>query len=192
MANFQPKIYSLSTLNIRQHFNCDYRFHGFRTDFSGESGSGKSLVADIIQLILVGSRHFKSGTDGLKNRDTGGLALKSHGEKYGRGYIFINVEVAPKQYIAIGGYLETTTSHMQFFIVQAGYDFEETLVPMKEPIFYRDLLVNNEIESVENLEKMVLEKGYLKAVRTKKYHELLFKNGILPVDLSQNTQSLKI
>lgn len=191
MANFQPKIYSLSTLNVRQHFNCDYRFHDFRTDFSGESGSGKSLIADFIQLLLVGSRVFKSGTEGVKHRDTSGLVLKGAGGKYGRGYIFINVEVQPRKYIVLGGYLETTSSQMQFFVIQAGYDFEEKLMPMNEPIFYRDLLIEGQIETLENLEKSFLEKGYLKGVNNKKYHYLLCNNGLLAVDLSQNSQSLK-
>ena len=30
----------------------------------GQSGSGKSMIADLIQLILVGSSEFKSATDG--------------------------------------------------------------------------------------------------------------------------------
>ncbi|MBS1781135.1 MAG: hypothetical protein JST70_17545 [Bacteroidetes bacterium] len=191
MAKFQPKIYSLSTLNIRQHFNCDYRFHDFRTDFSGESGSGKSLIADFIQLLLVGSGVFKSGTEGVKNRDTSGLALKSAGGGYGRGYILINVEVQPRQYIALGGYLESSSTQMLFFIVQAGYDFEEILAPMNAPVFYKDLLVDGQIDTLENLEKSPLEKGYLKKISNKKYHHLLFNNGILAVDLSQNEQSLK-
>lgn len=191
MISFQPKIYSLSTLNVRQHFNCDYKFHEFRTDFSGESGSGKSLIADFIQLLLVGSRVFKSGTEGVKQRDTSGLVLKNAAGKYGRGYIFVNVEVQPRRYITLGGYLETTSSQMQFFIIQAGYDFDETLLAMKEPIFYRDLLVDGNIDTLENLEKSFLQKGYLRRVSNKKYHQLLFNNGLLAVDLSQNMQSLK-
>lgn len=191
MTKFQPKIYSLSTLNIRQHFNCDYRFNDFRTDFSGESGSGKSLIADFIQLLLVGSRVFKSGTEGISNRDTSGLVLKNAGGKYGRGYIFINIEIQPRKYITLGGYLDTISTQMQLFIIQAGYDFDETLFPMNEPIFYRDLLLDGQIETLENLEKRFSEKGYLKGVSNKKYHHLLFNNGILAVDLSQNYQSLK-
>lgn len=191
MAKFQPKIYSLSTLNIRQHFNCDYRFNDFRTDFSGESGSGKSLIADFIQLLLVGSRVFKSGTEGVSNRNTSGLVLKNGGGKYGRGYIFINIEIQPRKYITLGGYLDTTSTQMQFFIIQAGYDFDETLIALNEPIFYRDLLLDGQIETLENLEKRFTEKGYLKGVSNKKYHHLLFNNGILAVDLSQNQQSLK-
>ena len=49
-----PRIYSLSTVGIRNHYNSDYRFHPFRTDFAGDSGVGKSIIADVLQLILVG------------------------------------------------------------------------------------------------------------------------------------------
>ncbi|OAH76777.1 hypothetical protein AXA65_00395 [Chryseobacterium sp. FP211-J200] len=180
MAKFQPKIYSLSTLNIRQHFNSDYRFNDFRTDFSGESGSGKILIADFIQLLLVGSRVFKSGTEGVSNRDTSGLVLKNGGGKYGRGYIFINIEIQSRKYITLGGYLDTTSSQMQFFIIQAGYDFDETLLPMNEPVFYKDLLLDGQIETLENLEKRFSEKGYLKGVNNKKYHHLFLTTVYSP------------
>lgn len=46
-----PRIYSLSTVGIRNHYNSDYRFHPFRTDFVGDSGVGKSIIADVLQLI---------------------------------------------------------------------------------------------------------------------------------------------
>lgn len=44
-----PRIYSLSTVGIRNHYNSDYRFHPFRTDFVGDSGVGKSIIADVLQ-----------------------------------------------------------------------------------------------------------------------------------------------
>jgi DNA repair protein SbcC/Rad50 len=53
-----PRIYSLSTVGIRNHYNSDYRFHPFRTDFAGDSGVGKSIIADVLQLILVGEREY--------------------------------------------------------------------------------------------------------------------------------------
>ena len=191
MSDYPPKIYSLSTLNIRQHFNCDYRFHHFRTDFSGESGSGKSLIADFIQLLMVGSGVFKSGTAGVNQRDTSGLVIKSPGTKYGRGYLLLNIEVRPGKYLTLGGYLESSSSQMQFFIIQGGYDFDETLVPMDNPVRYKDLLVEGQIETVDRLQQTFNEKGYLKVVNVKKYHQLLYGNGILAVDLSQSKQSLR-
>lgn len=75
MQNNYPRIYSLSTIGIKQHFNADYLFHPYRTDFSGESGSGKSMIADMIQLILVGSNEFKSATQGNRQRDVKGMLI---------------------------------------------------------------------------------------------------------------------
>lgn len=45
-----PRIYSLSTVGIRNHYNSDYRFHPFRTDFVGDSGVGKSIIADVFRI----------------------------------------------------------------------------------------------------------------------------------------------
>ena len=75
MQNNYPRIYSLSTIGIKQHYNADYLFHNNRTDFSGESGSGKSMVSDMIQLILIGSANFESSTDGNKPREVKGMVL---------------------------------------------------------------------------------------------------------------------
>ena len=189
MTNYYPRIFGLSTLGIKQHFNCDYRFHRLRTDFSGESGSGKSMVADMIQLLLVGSAEFKSGTDGNQIRDTKGMVLENKGSRYGRGYILLNIELRPRKFITLGGYLETATNQLQSFIIQEGYDWDETLKPMDGPIYYQDLLCAGEVETVEELQKKYT-KGYLKVLTLKKYHQLLYKTEILSIDLS-NKENLK-
>ena len=50
-----PRIYSLSTIGIIHHQKNDYIFHPYCTDFIGDSDSGKSIIADLLQLIFVGS-----------------------------------------------------------------------------------------------------------------------------------------
>lgn len=50
MKNY-PRIYSLSTLGLIHHYENDYLFHNMRTDFVGDSGSGKSIIADLLQLF---------------------------------------------------------------------------------------------------------------------------------------------
>ena len=47
-----PRIYSLSTIGIIHHQENDYIFHPARTDFIGDSGSGKSIIADLLNLYL--------------------------------------------------------------------------------------------------------------------------------------------
>lgn len=185
-----PRIYGLSTLGIKQHFNCDYRFHPLRTDFTGESGSGKSMVTDMIQLLLVGNAEFRSGTHGNQIRDTKGMVLESKAGRYGRGYILLNIEVSPRKFITLGGYLETSGNQLQSFIIQEGYDWEDTLKPMDNPVSYRDLLCNEEMETVDELQKKYT-KGYLKVLSLNKYHRLLFKAELLSIDLSANKQNLK-
>lgn len=185
-----PRIYSLSTLGIKQHFSCDYRFHPLRTDFTGESGSGKSMVTDMIQLLLVGNAEFRSGTHGNQIRDTKGMVLESKAGRYGRGYILLNIEVSLRKFITLGGYLETAGNQLQSFIIQEGYDWEDTLKPMDSPVSYLDLLCNGEMETVDELQKKYT-KGYLKVLSINKYHRLLYKAELLSIDLSANKQNLK-
>ena len=61
-----PRIYSLSTIGIIHHQKNDYIFHPYCTDFIGDSDSGKSIIADLLQLIFVGSsvpQPYQSKTD---------------------------------------------------------------------------------------------------------------------------------
>lgn len=188
MQNNYPRIYSLSTIGIKQHFNADYLFHAYRTDFSGESGSGKSMIADMIQLILVGSSEFKSATDGNKNRDVKGMLLASKGKTSSRGYIFLNIAVKPKHYIVIGAYIESTSNMAELFIIQNGYDWE-TITPLTTPIFSKDLLVNDKVETVNNLSEKI-EFARIKTFKRRNYHQILYNNDILSLDLT-NDETLK-
>src|SRR5688500_8838026 len=97
-----PCIYSLSTLGIRHHQHFDYLFHAFRTDFVGESASGKSMIADMLQLIIVGSEKFNSPTESFEERDPDGMVLKTGGKGTEIGYAFVNIETGPDQFLIVG------------------------------------------------------------------------------------------
>jgi exonuclease SbcC len=184
MYNNFPRIYSLSTIGIKQHFNADYLFHPYRTDFSGESGSGKSMVADIIQLILIGSSEFKSATDGNKHRDVKGMLLDLKGKASSRGYVFINIEVRNKNFITIGAYIESTSNVAEMFIIQNGYDWEE-LSPMSSPILAENLIIEDKIDTIGTLcDKF--DKAQIKVFSRKKYHHILYSNNILSLDLTKD------
>jgi DNA repair protein SbcC/Rad50 len=94
-----PRIHSISSVGIRNHVNINLLVHEMRTDFTGQSGSGKSLVgADIPQLILTAGRFYKSATKpkGNVSRDYNTLPLKDF------GYCFMNIETKRHCYITIG------------------------------------------------------------------------------------------
>lgn len=184
MQNNYPRIYSLSTIGIKQHFNADYLFHPYRTDFSGESGSGKSMIADMIQLILVGSSEFKSATVGNKQRDVKGMLITRKGNSSSRGYIFLNIEVSPKKYFVIGVYIEGTSNAAEMFIIQNGYDWDD-LIALNKHVLNKDLIIDNKVDTLKNLcEKF--EFARMKSFRRKNYHQTLYDNDILSLDLTKD------
>lgn len=188
MQHNYPQIYSLSTIGIKQHLDSDYRFHSYRTDFSGDSGSGKSMVADMIQLILVGSGEFRSATDAKRERPVKGMLINQKGQSSSRGYIFLNIEIRHKQFIVIGAYIESTNNIAEMFIIQNGYDWNN-LTPFSKPISYKDLIVNDTIETLKSLcEKE--GKIVIKSFKRRHYHQVLYNENILAIDLTKD-ESLK-
>ena len=110
MKNY-PRIYSLSTLGLIHHYENDYLFHNMRTDFVGDSGSGKSIIADLLQLIFAGSEMFESATRTMdEKRELDGLVLRTPHKGIDIGYTFLNIEIQSRHYIVIGCYLETANA----------------------------------------------------------------------------------
>src|SRR4051812_15261764 len=122
-----PRIYSLSTLGLIHHQDFDYLFHPFRTDFIGESGSGKSMIADLIQLIFVGSDAFESATKATGKREPEGMVLTEGGHSKTMGYALLNIEMQPNKYLVAGAYIETGNRNVQAFIIQQGFDKNEVV-----------------------------------------------------------------
>jgi DNA repair protein SbcC/Rad50 len=91
-----PRIHSLGTVNIIHHQEFFYRFHRFRTDFVGDSGVGKSIITDLLQLILIGSTEYSSSTQSKEDRPFQTLVLKTTNNT-DFGYAYINVEIASSQ-----------------------------------------------------------------------------------------------
>ncbi|ADB40557.1 hypothetical protein [Spirosoma linguale] len=194
MKNF-PRIYSLSTVGLIHHGDYDYLFHPFRTDFIGDSGAGKSMIADLLQLILVGSDKFKSATEasGGKREPEGMVIIDK--EKRGLSYAFINVETAPKQYVVIGAYLQSGNSRSRAFVVQSGNEFiGKSLKPLPQPLCYQDLIRTNDnaIVPLEQLGMYLFERSMTLRYYDQfpEYHSLLIANELLPLKLSADKQSL--
>ncbi|MDV3635161.1 hypothetical protein CMU84_08345 [Elizabethkingia anophelis] len=142
------------------------------------------MIADMIQLILVGSGEFKSSTDANKDRDVKGMLSASAGKSSSRGYVFLNIEVSPKKYIVIGTYIESTSNAAEMFILQNGYNWE-SLTPLNMPVFTKDLIVNDKIETLNNLcEKIGFAR--IKSFKRRVYHQTLYNNEILSLDLTKD------
>ena len=95
-----PKIYSLSTIGILKHYIHDYLFHPTRTDFIGDNGVGKSIIADLLQMMFIYDKNLiKFGTDGVKNEER---LINTLPYKTKCAYCFLNIEVDIRKYITIG------------------------------------------------------------------------------------------
>jgi len=193
MKNY-PRIYSLSTLGLIHHQEFDYQFHPFRTDFVGESGAGKSMIADLLQLIFVGSDAFESATKATGERKPAGMVLEDSGKGKSNsiGYAFLNIETGPQQYLVIGVGIESGNRNTHNFIIQAGFNYEP-ITYLTVPLTYHDLLNGDEILPIDLLKNHISEKGLFceSWQKPKKYHEILFKEDILPLDLAANDRLLK-
>ncbi|MEJ5960753.1 hypothetical protein [Pedobacter immunditicola] len=189
-----PRIFSLSTLGLIHHQEFDYRFHEFRTDFVGESGAGKSMIADLLQLIFVGSDAFESATKATGERKPTGMVLEESGKSRSNsiGYAFLNIEVAIQKYLVIGTCIETGNRSTHSFIIQQGFDYDP-IIPLSNPIVYADFLKDDQILPIDLLKDHVLERGYFceSWLKPKKFHEILFKEQILPMDLASGDRLLK-
>ena len=189
-----PRIFSLSTIGLIHHQEFDYRFHEFRTDFVGESGAGKSMIADLLQLIFVGSDAFESATKATGERKPSGMVLEESGKSRSNsiGYAFLNIEVAIQKYLVIGTCIETGNRSTHSFIIQQGFDYDP-ITPLSNPIVYADFIKDDQILPIDLLKDHVLECGYFceSWLKPKKFHEILFKEQILPMDLASGDRLLK-
>lgn len=182
-----PRIHSLGTVNIIHHQEFFYQFHPFRTDFVGDSGVGKSIITDLLQLILIGSPEYSSSTQSKEERPFQTLALKTI-DNTDFAYAYINVETAPNRYLVLGTYIARNQNQTQAFIIQQSLDFDsDNLIPLNEPIsvdmFERDgkWLPIDELDRYFNEEK---DLGFKKYRRFSEYHQILHANQLLPLDVT--------
>ena len=183
-----PRIYSLSTVGIIFHGDCDYVLHPHCTSFAGDSGVGKSIVADLLQLLFAGPGVYKSATQGQKARPLTGLVAN------GLAYVYATIELTHRQYVGLGCYLETTgTAHP--FLVYHGFR-DDNLGTFAQPLGFRDFLIDGNIkpykvwaEHLRLQSQGLFTQAFVNNYR--RYHEVLHKNGILPLDVGSNDGLLK-
>ncbi len=188
-----PRLYSLSTLGVRQHQEFDYQFHGFRTDFVGDSGCGKSMIADLVQLVFVGSEVFASGTDSMDKREVEGMVLRTPGGKgTDMAYVLLNLEIRDNEFLTIGAYLESTSRQSRSFIIQQSYD-DADLRPLSRALNVSDIYWQEQIPTMDMFKDHLEEKGFIlhSYGQRKKFHNFLFRHQLLSIDLSESNRTLK-
>ncbi|WP_430412148.1 hypothetical protein [Kordia sp.] len=188
-----PRIQSLGAINIIHHQEFDYEFHPFRTDFTGESGVGKSIITDLIQLILIGSTYYQSSTKGSGDRPYNTLIIETP-DKGDYGYAYLNVEVAKEKFLLVGSYIERRSKKTQSFIVQRNLDFEqENFLPFDKPLKVEDFEKDNKWMTLQEFDRHTNTSNNLgcKIYNVfKDFHEALHKNKILPIDVFTNKSDL--
>jgi hypothetical protein len=189
-----PRIHSIGTVNIIHHQHFDYKLHPFRTDFTGDSAVGKSIITDLLQLIIIGSTEYESSTTGQDDRPFNTLVIESS-EKGDYGYAYLNIEVDKEEYLLMGCYIERNAKMSQAFIVQGGLDFEQ----QKYEPFYRPFVVEDFVDGGNLLTLMDLDARLNQTENYgckiyqyfKDYHEALFNNNLLPIDIASSKSALQ-
>jgi exonuclease SbcC len=192
MKNY-PYIYTLTTVGLINHYNSDYLFNTMRTDFAGDSGSGKSMIADLLQLIFVGAGEFEAATDVIKEpRTPSGMVVNMKSKGYaGKGYALLNIAISKGKYLVIGIYLENSTNHTKLFVIHSGYDLDSP-VENNRPILSKDFLNEDQILPIEDSVKYLRVLGFnCETLSRAKYHKFLYSQNILALDLSDNPQKLR-
>ncbi len=197
-----PRIYSISTVGIIKHNNSDYLIHPLRTDFTGGSGAGKSLITDLLQLILVGRKTFwKSPSEDNdstteEKREVRTLVLNTG--DFPIGYTFINIETSENQFITIGTFIKRNNGDIYPFIIQQGISWEiekNKLQSFPNFLTHKDFLIDNKIPKISILKEhfdnnlgLQLKHFYNNTVD---FHKLLYLNDILHIDLSKKDEYLQ-
>lgn len=194
MATEQERviIHSLVTVGIRHHCHQEYAFHPLRTDFTGENGVGKSIVGDLLQLILVVRRDtWRSGTEGMDKDKRRIETMPLEGVE--TGYALLNVEVQPGKFVAIGVCISARSSvPVKAFIIHRGAEMTPNvaLLSFAETIRQADFLHEGMIADMVGVKRKLFQvhglylHEFSRGELIKDYHRVLFKNRILPVDLS--------
>ncbi len=187
-----PRIYSLSTVGIIRHYNQDYLIHPQRTDFVGSNGVGKSIIADLVQLVFITDKeHIVFGTDGLKKklRQPYTLPYKSN-----EGYVFMNIEVTKDKFVTIGTCIPSNQGRkLRPFIILNDSDHHKDIADLAYPkeklLRSSDFQKDKSILSLEDLTKHMkvhhqLHMKYFTFREDKKeYYNFLFTKKILPINL---------
>lgn len=198
-----PLIHSISTVGIIKHYNQDYLLHPDRTDFTGDNGIGKSLMADLLQILFIADKSkIKFGTESFKEDER-----QIHTIPYNSSdaYFFINIEKEAKQYLTFGVNISNaSTSPIRIFrILNQPFNAEQEkgktlaerkklssyLIPEEKLPYHADFLIENTIPRVEDLVRHLRDSKelfltfYTTKSDKKELYQFLFDKEVLPLNL---------
>lgn len=189
-----PLIHALSTVGILKHYNQDYLIHDERTDFTGANGVGKSIVADLFQLIFINDKQlFQFGTEGYRKE-----ARQIHKLPYKcrDGYAFLTIEVSQHKFICIGVCIPNTTNRpLKPFIITTSLDNQLPLGDRSftldnAPIASHFINNNNQVSVVEELGRHFRDNHnlyfefYSSRDQKDEHYARLYDQQLLPINLS--------
>ena len=187
-----PRIHSFSTVGIRRHYNQDYFLDELRTDFVGDNGSGKSMIADLMQIIFIPDRKlFKFGTKPVKPRTIETIPHPDVKE----AYVFLNIEIAESTFIIIGVCIPSrNTVEIKPFIIVKDVDYEnksigELAFDKSQLLYSKDFVINNTLMGISELSINFKKRFQLflipfdGKVKRQNYFQFLFRREILPINL---------
>ncbi|MGB0256697.1 MAG: hypothetical protein ACPF9N_05630, partial [Flavobacteriaceae bacterium] len=191
-----PRIYSLSTVGVIMHYNQDYLLHPVRTDFTGRNGIGKSLIADLIQLVFITERKLiVFGTDSVKKK-----VREVHTLPYNTSdaYVFMNIEVSPDQFVVIGVNIPNKKSRpiRSFWILnrphndQDSHDLKDLSIEKSNLVMNRDFIVDGKIPSMEKLavhlreSKGLYMRHFTDSKQKQEFYSFLYYKKLLPINLT--------
>lgn len=189
------KIHSLCTVGILKHYNQNYLFHEQRTDFTGQNGVGKSIIADLLQIIFVAKRKYiKFGTTGI-NPDK--RAIHTLPYKQNEAYAFLNIEAEENKFIVVGICISSNkgTPLRPFVILNSSNlnsDMQDILLdsPLEFNAFLsksnRILPIQKAASKLANTDKVFLT-YFTYSDDLNKYYSFLYNKGILPINLANDT-----
>jgi len=181
---------------LLKHYNQDYLLHSLRTDFTGSNGVGKSIIADLFQIVFVAdTRYIKFATEGIdkKKRRIEKLPYES-----GIGYTFFNIAVGEGTYITIGVAIFANGNQLvKPFIITASVALEQDKLeqhafPANKLLFSNDFLKpGKEPYTLDELARALPDKHnlYIHYFNTKEdrgiYYNWLYQNELLPINLAR-------
>ena len=178
------------------HFNQDYLLHPIRTDFTGKNGIGKSLIADLFQILFISDKQkIAFGTESFKNNTR---LLHTLPYKTSDAYIFINIEVEKDSFITLGVNIPNKKSRplKSFWILNKAHgindnnELSDLSIAKNNIPFFKDFIHDNSIPPIEKLaiklrdEKQIYLRSFSDKNQKNELYTFLFENRVLPIDLS--------